>query len=203
MAIPGMGAIVETMAISVLLSAVALLGYVRTVRERLTLAEILVPISLTIIVLWPFWSFRFVLPLTPFLLFYFTRGVQVLAPRAVSVVLVSLIGLNVYDHAGYIVRARSAESVGWVAQARDVDALVTWINRGGLGKDGVLVTTNPGLVYLRTGRKGIASDHPLVEWNKWRDRGVRYIAALYPLELPDGKYKLLYHSAGHLWIIQI
>lgn len=203
MAIPGMGAILETMVISLLLSSIAFLGYARTVREQLTAAEVLVPITLGVVVLWPFWSFRFILPLTPFLLFYFTRGLQALAPKAVGVVLVSLIGLNLYDHAGYLARVRTASGVGWVAQARDVDGLLEWINNGGLGDDGVLVTTNPGLVYLRTGRKSIASDHPTVEWSRWKQRGVRYIAVLYPLELPHGEVKVLYHSAGHLWVIQI
>lgn len=159
--------------------------------------------TLGVIVFWPFWSFRFVLPLTPFLLFYFTRGVQVLAPHAARIVLVSLIGLNLYDHAGYVKRARAADHVGWLAQARDVDGLLEWINHGGLADDGVLVTTNPGLVYLRTGRKSIAADHPLVGWNRWKQRGVRYIAVLHPLDLPDGEYKVLYRSAGHLWVIQI
>jgi hypothetical protein len=201
----GMGANAPAMAISFVLSTIALIGYTRTVREQLTVAELLVPITLAIIVLWPFWSFRFVLPVTPFLLLYFTRGVQMLAPRAVRVVLLSLIGLNLYDHAGYIAQARTAGSIGWIEQARDVDALLDWINNGGLVDDGLLVTTNPGLVYMRTGRKSIASDHPLMEWGRWKRRGVRYVAVLYATQLPTGAetdFTVLYH-AGHLWVIQI
>ena len=73
----GIGGLPANMAVSLLLSAVVLWGFVRTARERVTVAEILVPISLVITVLWPFWSFRFVLPLTPFLYLYFVKGLTV------------------------------------------------------------------------------------------------------------------------------
>ncbi len=186
-AVPGMGNLRETMLVSAVLSMIAFIGFVQTVRERLTVAEVFIPIALGIIMVWPFWSFRFVVPLTPLLLFYFTRGIHALVPRAAGIVLLTVIGLHLYDHAGYIVHARSMGRVGWVEQARDVDALLEWIQRGGLADDGLLVTTNPGLVYLRTGRKSLASDHPLLEWPTWKQRGVRYVAVLYPLELPSGQ----------------
>jgi hypothetical protein len=202
-AVPGMGTLRETMIVSAVLSTIAFIGFVSAVRERLTVAEVFIPIALGIVVLWPFWSFRFIVPLTPLLLFYFTKGIQVLAPRAAGIVLMSLIGLHLYDHAGYLVHARYSGRVGWAEQARDVDALLEWIKLGRLAEDGLLVTTNPGLVYLRTGRKSIASDHPLVEWATWKQRGVRYIAVLYPLELPTGHYKVLYRSPGHLWVVEL
>jgi hypothetical protein len=202
---PSMGALPQTMAVSVLLSTVALIGFIRTVRERLTVAEVLVPITIGVILLWPFWSFRFVIPLTPLLLFYFTKGLQVLAPRAATIALLSLIGLHVFDHAGYIVHARSGGTIGWIAQDRVSDGLLEWINGGGLPNDGLLVSTNPGLVYLRTGRKSLASDHPLLEWKRLKERGVRYVAVLYPLDLPPGEedYKILYRSPGSLWVVEL
>lgn len=204
-----MGAARETMAISLVLSAIALVGFVRMARERLTVVEMLTPIALAMIALWPFWSFRFVLPLTPFLFLYFVRGLQTLVPRAVRIVLLCLIGLNLYDHVGYIVQARDpirSAGVDWISQARDVDAALDWINRAGLGNDGMLATTNPALVYLRTGRKSIACDHPTVEWCRWKQRGVRYIVALYPLDLPADnrrEYEVLYRGAGWLWVIKL
>lgn len=198
-----MGQAVETMVISAVISAIAVIGFARVARERLTVAEVLTPITLGIIVLWPFWSFRFIMPLTPFLLFYLVRGLQVLAPRSANLVLVSLMGLNLYDHAGYLVQARSARGAEWIKQSEEVDALLDWINRGGLPDDGVLVTTNPGLVYLKTGRKAIAVDHPEAEWSRLKQRGVRYVAVLYPYELPQGAFKVLYHSAAQLWVVEI
>ena len=198
----GMGG-AETMVISLLLTAAVLVGYVRSVREGLSVAEFLVPLTLAIVVLWPYWSFRFVLPLTPFLLLYLTRGFQFLTPRASTIALVCVIGLHGYDHARYIVRAQSGGDISWLTQAGEVDGVLDWIKRGGLPDDGVLVTTNPGLVYLRTGRKAIASDHPVQEWSDWKQRGVCYAAALYPVELPEGTHKVLYRSAGQLWVIQL
>ena len=71
------GGCLRNMAISLLLSADGPVGFVRTAaRARSTVAEILVPVSLVITVLWPFWSFRFVLPLTPYLVFYFLSGLR-------------------------------------------------------------------------------------------------------------------------------
>ena len=203
LAIPAMGGIAQTLGISLLLSSLALLGYVTVVRECTTVAELLVPITVAIIVVFPGWSFRYVLPLAPFLIFYLTRGVQLLAPRATGVMLMLLVGLHLSDHAGYIASERTSGRSNWVAQASDADGLLDWINRGGLGADGLLATTNPGLVYMRTGRLSIASDHPLIELSRLKHQGVRYIAVLYPLILPDGDYKVLYRSPGRLVVIQI
>ena len=206
LAVPSMGGLRETAIVSVGLSLIALVGFVRAARDRLTAAEFLVPLTLGMIVLWPFWSFRFVLPLTPFLLFYFGRGIQVLAPRAAGIVLLSLLGLNIYDHVGYILHARAGGDVSWIARSREVDALLEWMNTSGLPEDGLLVTTNPGLVYLSTGRRSVASDHPTIDSSRWKERGVRYVAVLYPVDLSTlahREFKVLYHSAGDLWVIEI
>ena len=40
------------------------------------------PLSLLLTVTWPFWAFRFVLPLTPFLYVYFVNGLELLAGQA-------------------------------------------------------------------------------------------------------------------------
>ncbi len=205
-----MGGAGATMVISLALSGVALAGFVRTARQRMTAAEVLVPISLAIITLWPFWSFRFVLPLTPFLLFYFITGLEGLthSSRVTRIVLLCIIGLNVYDHAGYILQQRHSNptnSTDWVGASQDVDTALDWIGNH-LPTDGMLATTNPALVYLRTGRKSIAYDDPTIALAAWKTRGVRYVACLLPLELPSrhsSQYKVLYHSAGRLWIIEL
>ena len=81
------------------------------------MAEFLVPISLFDYVLWPFWSFRFVLPLTPFLYLVFCEGLGQGRRRAAHCVLV-VISLNLYDHAGYLLRGAvgTREDVDWIAQ---------------------------------------------------------------------------------------
>ena len=72
-----MGNAGATMFISFLISAVVLIGYVSAARTRLSAVELLVPISIAMIVVVPFWTFRYVLPLAPFLFFYFLEGLRV------------------------------------------------------------------------------------------------------------------------------
>jgi hypothetical protein len=205
---PGsMGIATATMAVSLLLSALVLAGFVDTVRRRATLAEFLVPISLAIVLLWPFWSFRFVLPLTPYLFFYLLAGVQLLtrSPRLARMALLCIIGLNLFDHAGYILQARQGSDSEWVRDSRDVDEALNWI-AGNLGHDGAIASTNPALLYLRTGRQSIAFDDPGVQPNTWRSRGFRYLICLVPTQLPPGgpdEFKIVYRSPAQLWVIDL
>jgi hypothetical protein len=215
-----MGNAPATMAISLLFSAMVLTGFAQAIRSRVTIAEILVPIALAIIVLWPFWTFRFVVPLASFLFLYFVRGVQTIAAWArhaldhdheggfdlARVVLLAIVGLSVLDHAAYLymVRQAGSTSVSWLQQARETDAALEWM-RGNL-EPGVVATTNPGLVFLRTGQRTISFDRIHSGWQGWRDRGVRYIACLLVVELPPDaarEVKVLYKSAGGFWIVEI
>ena len=195
-----MGGATETMAISFFLSGIALLGYFIRVREPVTVAEILVPISLAMTLLWPFWSFRFVLPLVPFLYVYLIAGLQTLARGSTSVVrivLLCLVGLNLYDHGGYVIQARepgSQSRIQWLADAQNVDEVLVWMTHG-LEQEGVLAATNPALVFMRTGRRAIAFDDPSADWAGLKKRGVRYVASFLPVDLPDrshGDYKVRY-----------
>ena len=205
---PGsMGIATATMAVSVLLSAVVLLGFVDTVRRRVTIAEFLVPVSLAIVLLWPFWSFRFVLPLTPYLFFYLLTGVQLLtrSSRLARIALLCIIGLNLFDHAGYILQARQGRESEWVHDSREVDEALDWI-AGNLGNDGAIGSTNPGLLYLRTGRRSVAFDDPGVSPGAWRTRGFRYLISLLPIQVPPGgpgELEILYHSPARLWVVDL
>jgi hypothetical protein len=205
----GMGAAGATMAVSLLLSAIVLTGFFVTAWRRLTVAEFVVPISVAIILLWPFWSFRFMLPLIPFLFFYLVTGLQVLTRSApvARIALLCIIGLSLFDHAGYVLHMRSqGEPVqgGWVGSARDVDTALVWI-RDHL-EPGTIATTNPALLYLHTGRKSVTYDDSVSQLAEWKARGVRYLACLIPLELPGpgfGQYKVLYRSPARLWVIEL
>ena len=104
-----MGDVGAMMAISLALSAVVLAGFIATARRRMTVAEFLVPVSIAVVLVWPFWSFRFLLPLTPFLFLYFVAGVHLLTRslQVVRVTLLCVIAFYLYDHAGYLIQARS------------------------------------------------------------------------------------------------
>jgi hypothetical protein len=205
----GFGNLPATMALSFVFAMVVLWGFVRTVRERATVAEFLVPISLLITVLWPFWSFRFVLPLTPFVYFYFVQGLSI-SPRvpAARTVLLIVIGLNLFDHAGYIAQARS-RPVDWVATYNEADTTLAWM-KAHLEPGAVVAATNPALVHLLTGHKTITLDRVTEPWSVWRGRGARYAACLVAHELPSasrGPYRLLYQSTPDrptsYWVIDL
>jgi len=206
----GMGSAGVNMAISLVWSAIVLVGFVAAARQRMTLVEFLVPISIAIILLWPFWSFRFMIPLVPFLFFYLLIGLQTLArsARVARLALLCIIGLSLYDHVGYILHTRGQSEPNrgeWLGNARDVDIAIDWI-RDNLGSDGIIATTNPALLYLRTDRRSITYDNPTLQLAAWKARGVRYVACLLPLDLPSsarGTYKVLYQSPGRLWVIEL
>ena len=201
-----MGVARATMAVSLLLSAIVLVGFVQSARTRVTVAEVLVPVSFAITLIWPFWTFRFVVPLAPYLFVYLAKGITAVAPVTVTrLVLLCLIGLNLFDHGRYVIAARDVEMnrVTWLMQARGTDEVLEWAARN-LG-DGVIATTNPGLVYLRTGHRTVAFDKPADDWTAWRKRGVRYVISLLPVEPPasNGPFTLLYRSATGYWVIEI
>ena len=127
------------------------------------------------------------------------------------IVLFVVLGLNLYDHAGYVVHARSQSPSGgeWVASFREFETTLDWM-KGHLAPDAVVAATNPALVHLWTGHKTITFDRATEPWSVWRARGARYIACLVAHDLPTssrGPYKLLYQpgppGSKTFWIIDI
>ena len=209
-----MGSAGGTIAISLMLSAVMIVGFIAACRERVTAAEIVVPASLALIVTIPFLTFRYVLPLAPFLFVYLALGLRTLTGRlsdpwrAARIVLLSVIALDLVDHARYITAARDAEAsqhIDWLRDARSVDEVLAWM-RGSLGGPGSVASTNPALVYLATGRTGVALEYDGERWNAMKRNGVRYLVALAPMELPPASrpYRVLFRGTrpGY-WVIEI
>ena len=166
----------------------------------------MVPLSIGMTVVWPWPAYRFVLPLTPYLFFYLLAGLRTMttALPVARVALLCVIGLNVADHAQYILGSRT-ETLDWAADAQESDALLDWMRLHVTG-GGYVATTNPALVHLRTGRRTVAIDDPAANWQRWKSMGVRYLVCLMPGQLPpaDGPYRELYRSRRHgLWVIEI
>lgn len=176
-----MGSAAATVAVSFGLSAIAFVGFLGCVRQRLTAAELLVVVSVAMILLVPVQTFRYVLALAPFIWMYFFIGVRTAAlgrAAVVRVALVSLMALQVQDHVQYILLKAHAEPVPeWLADAREVDDLFAWMNHN-LVEPGAVATTNPGLVFLRTGRKTLVSERPERNWPRWKAIGVRYMVSV-------------------------
>jgi hypothetical protein len=60
-------------------------------------------------------------------------------------------------------------------------------------------------VYLRTGRKGVASAAPDENWDRWKKDGVRYVAALRWTSLPprQRQARVLFQTKGLLWVVEM
>ncbi len=213
-----MGSAGATKVISATLGLVLIIGFVSTVRRKWTVAELLVPLSLAIVLIWPFWSFRFLLPLAPYLSVYLVTGVsalaawllrgagqsRLLAASVARTVLLCVIGLSLLDHAGYVWLARDSsqpDRIQWLAQAREVESGLAWVDRH-VAND-VVATTNPALVYLRTGRKTISFDGPIDTLLHAR-REIRYVACFVLVQAPTGPdVRLRYTSPSGFWIAEI
>ena len=121
------------------------------------------------------------------------------------VTLLCLIAFYLYDHAGYLIQARSPGNSGrveWIDRTREVDAALDWI-RQNLPDDGPIAATNSALLYMRTGRKSLAFDNPTLRLDAWKARGFRYVVCLHPLEMPAGASKVLYQSPARFWVIKL
>lgn len=200
-----MGNGLGTMVISAALFVLIAVGWTRAVRRRLSIAEIVVPLSLGVIVIWPFWTFRFILPLTPFLLVYLVDGLRAATPAASRVPLLAMLGvagLSLFDHAEYLARAQVRQP-DWAMYADDTDAVLAWLEQH--PADGVIATSNPALVHLRTGAPTIQLEGH-VDRTALKARGVRYVVwvhlARMGVPVDQGSLRYVSPRAG-FWVLEL
>ncbi len=218
-----MKGVTATFAISIGLSLLALLGFVVVARRRITLAEILLPCSFAVIVIWPWWTFRFVLPLAPFLLHYILVGLATLVlggqklwqqatatdewvvPRLFMFCVLTLYG---YDHFGYVrSQMQNTESSAWIGEYKESAETLEWV-RTHLPPDAIVASSNPARVFLQAGHKAISGDQPLENWETWKRIGVRYLVILEShgttvLDGQESAYPVLYRSANDMRVIDL
>ncbi len=179
----------DTLFPSYLLSLIMIVGFVAVARQRITCAEIVMPMMLIITVLWPWETIRFILPLAPLLLFYLAMGVraivQLIRPAAsdksswlgaaVTAGLVLAIGL--YGNVGYIAKKTgdSLDRPQWLQTFDDVESMMKWVGQN-VPQNETIVTLNPPLTYLYTGHKTVAWDKPAEKWDLWKQLGIRHLA---------------------------
>lgn len=208
----------ERLFFSWLLSALAIAGLVSVVRERITLAEIAVPLSLGVTVLWPFETVRFVLPLLPFIIFYSLMGcraVQRLHQRlrhlsssrqpwaVIAVMAACLAAVSLYGNAQSLSKRYGGSSVSGSRMLNvfhEVETMCRWMDQS-LPKESVIATNVPPLVYLYTGRQAISRDDPAGNWGNWNRLGVRYMAT-FPLtrigvDPSENRYHPIYRAPGN------
>ena len=205
-----------------LIGLLAIVGFVTVARSRMMLAEIAVIISLAITVIWPWWSFRYVLPLVPFVIFYILIGAQLIyrlyqrhwrgveSSRAqwlaVTACAWAIVLVSLYDHALYARALHlrpAAERPRWL---RVFDENLEMLNymKERLPAEGAVATANPPLVYLYTGRKTVNINDQAGNWENWKRLGVRYLAhtSITPVAPPglfgEGAYRAVYQSEDEL-----
>jgi len=198
-----------------ILSVLAIAGFLSVARRRVTLAEIVVPLSLMIIVVWPWLPQRFVLPLSPFLIFYVLMGVhavhrlyqrlhQSLNPRArwvaVGSIIWCVVAINTIGNVLYTLPLQGlpSERSKRIQDFGEVEAMFMWI-RESIPREEVIASFNPALVHLYTGHKTIFPDHPAGNWGDWERPGVRYLVFTPWHREPafrraEGKYHIVYQS---------
>lgn len=210
----------RTKVLAWLLSALILPGLALTVYRKLTAAELVVAFTFLIAALWPWDTYRFILPLAPFLLFYLLEALRAMHKFAqVKLELKSqtaswkvllgavacVLALYLVDHAGYWYARNDptrAEYLPWRALFEENKAALDWL-REKTPPDAVVASENPALVYLYTGRKSLAGEQAEAKWEDWKRLNVRYMARLSVYQIPppglsDGQFTQAYLSKGPL-----
>jgi hypothetical protein len=210
----------EARMISLFLAALAIAGFVFVVRQRWTLAEIVVPIAIGVMMMWGWEQYRLLLPAVPLLLFYLLMGVRLIARlyqklytqsdasgEVIPMLIVAWLFAvsNIYGNVEYIQKKYASlpeERLRWIAAFEENEALIKHISEN-IPKEEVIATQNPALVHLYTGHKTVASDDPATQWETWNRIGVRYIARTSPFPLPrpdanENKYRMVYRTTGSL-----
>lgn len=195
-----MGGAMGTMIISGIVAAVMLAGVARTSAWG-SLPALLVAASIAMVATVGSQTIRYVVPLAPFLVLFLWRGVW--HPPAARILLLTVLGFQAIDHVGFL-RARATSTPYWIADARDIEEVLDWMSAN-LTEPGSMVSSNPGLVYLRTGRKGVALAFPDRNLERWKQSGIRYVAALRSTDSWAGAKagKVLLQTKGRLWIVEM
>lgn len=201
----------DLLPLSLLLSVFVLIGYFALVFERLTFAEIAIPLTMGVIVLWPFETIRYVLPLGTFVLFYFLYGLYT-AQRLVlrdrmpggrwlpaQIALAAILGLHLYGNLGRYIfpEETSVGSLLWSRKFEEVENTIRRLDMTAQKSD-IIIATNPALLNLYTGHKTVGWDDPKLRWNTWKQLNARYMVWMtfypVPIDPAERNFKTIYKS---------
>lgn len=199
--------------ISVLLFLLVLIGFTCEAEERLGPAELMVSLTMVMVLLWPFTPQRFLLPLVPFIFYYFWRGVvwvvvrlrpgmasiaeRRLATPAIGVLLmVSICGQMSYLFNVFF-RPEVARG-GWSRAFDSLEQMTEWVSRN-IPRDETLAVGNPALISLYTGHRTVGLDLRSEQWEYYRQKRIRYVIFLTyqgrPKPAPLRAYQDIYISS--------
>ena len=208
------GGITATM--SLIVALLALAGFILTMRERTTVAEIAVIFTLGITLVWPWEPFRFLLPLSPLLIFYVLKGVGAVhrihqkmrqhelrtSHAVLGIAVASIVAVNLYGNVVYLSRKFSGTQPAFLTAFDENEKLFLWAHDH-LPRNEVIATSNPGLAYLYTGNKTVAFHDPARNWDRWKQLNVRYLIrtasfVLPPTDPDERGMTVLYRAPGAL-----
>jgi hypothetical protein len=208
-----MGRATGVVVVSLAVSIVVIAGWLVTTRRSVTVAEWMVAATLAMVVLVPAPTFRYVLPLAPFVVFYFFAGLETLFGTtkrpdhspipAVRIAAACVLVMFAAEHATYIWRAWRGPAPLWTVEYQDARLVTDWLATTG---PGFVVSNNPGLVYLATRRRGLSMGDADANWRRWREMGVRHGAAIQQAPKPDPSlgYRVVYETPRQkLWVLEL
>ena len=196
-----------TTAVSLLSCVSILIGFVAAVRRRVGLAELLLPVTLAFVALWPAVPFRFLLPLLPFVLCHTVLGVRVLVqvvtgrdgwgiPLATVILLATV---SLVSNVAYV-RELHGPPEQRPAFVQIFDGLLEVV---GWARDHVpagqpVAAIHPALVSLYSGHQAVGFAQPAGTWATWRRLGIHYLVDTSyfgsPDELREGRFTTVYRS---------
>ena len=200
--------------LSIIATVVMLAGAWTLMRRGIGVAEWFCVLSLGAIVLVPTRTYRYVLPLSPFLLAYLLIGVDALASRiraglgapAVRVSAACLLVFLTVEHGAYIARKVTGPPPPWIQDGNEVISVAEAASRV-MPRESTAVSTNPALLYLLTGHRAVAYVDPVTSnWPRWHAAGFRYAVALHAVPEPPQQlgYEVLHESARlGLWVVEL
>ncbi len=202
----------QAVVISVILSFFLLIGFVRQCIHQITISEIVVVLTIICVITWPWATFRFILPIAPFMLSYWVQGIREVVIwvnkkinqdyDSYALVRISLICFTVFfllEHIRYVrLLQTDQKSLVWVNANKYADETCSWMSKN-LPEGSVVASTNPAKIFLSTGHLAVAGDLSIQSWSYWKESDVRYMAILAPnskgmLDRTPEKYKTVYDT---------
>jgi hypothetical protein len=165
-----MGNAIGTKLISLALFLVVFAGFAHVARRNASLVEILVLVYLVLVISWGGPPFRYLVPVVPLMFFYLAigceiicRGVLAFVPsptfdcqKSARVLLLCILGLYFYDHAGYIIAKQlpvsDRHAPDWLRRFDANRRAAQWIQNH-TSKNEVVTGDNLPLTYLTSDRK--------------------------------------------------
>lgn len=208
----GIGA--PLVAVSGVVALFVILGTFAMARRRMGVAEVFCVLTiLMLLVVTSVATYRYLLPLAPFVICYFLVGVASVSawlragtgPAAFRITAACLLVFLAADHGRYIWLKTQGPPPPWIQDGGEVRLVTDYVNTQ-VPVDATIVSTNPGLVYLLTGRKGVVYDNPLANVRRWRTEGIGYAAALHAVPAPSESrgYRVLFESPRlKLWVTEL